>query len=133
MHSLRIHDFKISNLFIFPFLRKGRKVARRPYTRTRIYDTRENRKKRMSEIEQENQKLRDENQGLRNEMASFKAQMEVMTTQLKELAALKDQPPPPPPLSESLVVSSAPFSMAMTMPEGFPWGAHISTSQNTRP
>src|SRR4030042_5083221 len=131
MHSLRIHDFKISNLFIFPFLRKGRKVARRPYTRTRIYDTRENRKKRMSEIEQENQKLRDENQGLRNEMASFKAQMEIMTAQLKELTALKDQPPPPPPLSDSLVVSSGPFSMVVTMPEGFPWNLHTTSTRHT--
>ena len=103
-------------------------MARRIHHKTtRIYNTRLQKKKRMSEVDQENQDLREENQGLRNELATFKAQMEVMTTQMKELMALKNQAPPhTPTLAPSTVlslVSTAPMSTApFTIPEVRPWG-----------
>ena len=107
-------------------------APRLQYKQTRIYNTRLNKKKRMSDVEQDNQRLRDE-------LAALKEEMKTMTAQMKELMILKTPPPPPPTPTQAQstvisLVSTAPVSTPQyTMPEGYPWSVHVNQSEGSRP
>ena len=81
----------------------------------------------MTSIEQENFELIEE-------VLTLRAQVEKMSAQMTQLMAERNQPPLHPPHGDQMVVTSAPSSAATTtMPEGFPWSAHVNTGQASRP
>ena len=104
--SFCIHNFKAQSLTQILFSIEGQpvpEVARRKvYQSTRINGTRENIRKKMDLLEQENQVLKEDMaimQAKINEMAAMQTQVDELTELVGTLRAAQNLPPPPPPIN----------------------------------
>ena len=109
----------------------SQKVPRRPHPKpTRTYNTRENKKRRMNVLEQENHDLREE-------VTSLQVEMEKLTNLVSLLAVTHSYPPPPPPLSllAQTTMPSIPVStVSISTPQHtMPWGIPFSFGEVLRP